>query len=141
MVAKAVVDAVEARIGVSWISVDGTHVPVFGINTTGQTPVDGSPFIEVQYPAANENQISIGTPGAQIFRETGGIRFVLSIARGLGVEQGMGWVDEIRALFRGKQFGGVNTWGVSSPVLDNSNDAGNYWTLAFVALYYTDILG
>jgi hypothetical protein len=141
MVAKAVIDAVEARLGATWTSLDGTSVPVFGINTNGQTPIDGSPFIEVQYPVANENQITIGAPGANIFRESGGIRFVLNIRRGLGVAQGMGWADELRALFRGKKFGGVKTWGVSSPVLDNSNDAGNYWTLAFVALYYFDING
>ena len=33
--------------------------------------------------------------------------------------KGLGWVDELRALFRGKKFAGVNTWGVSSPILDN----------------------
>lgn len=141
MVAKAVVDAVEARLGPSWTSIDGTVVPVFGINTTGQTPTDGSPFIEVQYPVANEDQITIGAPGVNVFREDGGIRFVLNIQRGLGVAQGLGWIDELRTLFRAKQFGGVSTWGASSPVLDNSNDAGMYWTLAFVVLYYFDING
>jgi len=140
MAASVVVDAVESRLGDIWVASDGTRVPVFGINTTGQTPIDGSPFIEVQYPASNESQITVGTPGSQVFRESGGIRFVLNVQRGLGVEQGMTWVDELRSLFRGQQFGGINVWGVGSAILDNSNDSGMYWTLAFVALYYTDIL-
>lgn len=142
MVAKAVVDAVEARLGGSyWTSIDGTAVPVFGINTVGQTPIDGSPYLEVQYPIADENQITVGAPGSNVFREDGSIRFVLNVQRGLGIEQGLAWIEEIRALFRGKQFSGVNVWGVSSPVIDKTNDAGNYWMLAIVALFYTDILG
>jgi hypothetical protein len=141
MAAKAVVDAVEARLGATWTSTDGSVIPVFGINTGGETPSDGSPFLRVQYPAADENQITVGTPGTHVFREDGRIELVLSIARGLGVAQGMAWADELRTLFRGRKFSGINTWGVTSPVLDSSNDAGNYWTLTFGASYYTDIFG
>lgn len=139
MVAKAVVDAVEARLGATWTSLDGTLVPVFGINVIGDTPSDGSPFLEVQYPVANESQLTIGQPGGgDIYREDGGVRFVLSIRRGLGIAQGLVWIDELRSLFREQVFGGVNSWAASPAVIDNSNDAGNYWTLAFVVLYNFD---
>jgi hypothetical protein len=142
MAQKAVMDAVAARLGNPWISgVDSASLPVFDPNTTGQSPVDGSPFIEIQYPISNADQISIGSPGSQVFRDLGAIRFVLSIQRGSGVSQGMGWCDEIAALFRGKQFSGVNTWAPSSPVLDNSNDNGNYWIMSFAVPYYFDIIG
>lgn len=141
MPSKAVVDAVEARLGLSWIASDGSVLPSFGINSTGQTPGDGSPFIETQYPIANGSQITIGSPGTNIWREEGAIRFVLNIQRQGGVAQGLAWADELATLFRGKQFGGVTTWAPSSPVLDNSNDAGNYWTLAFVVPYFFDLTG
>ena len=141
MASKAVVDAVEARLGPSWTAADGSVLPVFGINTSGDTPSDGTPFIATQYPVANGEQITIGTPGTQVWREEGAIRFVLNIARGAGVAQGLQWADELATLFRGKQFGGVSTWAPTSPVLDNSNDVGNYWTLSFVCPYYTDIQG
>lgn len=136
MAQKAVVDAVEARLAANW-----SATPYFGLNGGGEPPADGTPFLEVQYPVANTEQISIGSPGANVWREIGAIRFVLSIRRGQGVAQGLGYADTLAALFRGKQFNAVNTWGPSSPVLDDSNDRGNYWTLSFVVTYYFDYLG
>lgn len=142
MAQKAVMDAVATRIGNPWVSgVDNSSLGVIDPNTTALPPSDGSPFIEIQYPVANAQQKSIGSPGANVWREDGAIRFVVSIQRGSGVEQGMGWCDEIAVLFRGKQFSGVNTWAPSSPVLDNSNDSGNYWLLSFAVPYYFDIIG
>src|SRR5882724_10371232 len=121
MPSKAVVDAVEARLAANW-----TTTPVVGINLQPEVPADGSPFLTVQYPVSGGEQVSIGTPGAQRWRENGAIRFVLAIQRGNGVGQGLQWADSLAALFRGKQFSGVNTWAPSAPVLDDSNDRGDY---------------
>lgn len=141
MAQSAVIAAVAARLGSPWASMDASQLPVFDPNTRGQPPADGTPFLTIQYPLANSEQKSIGAPGNNVWRETGAIRFVLSIQRGTGVKQGMGWCDEIAALFRGKQFSSVNTWAPSSPVLDNSNATGNYWLLSFACPYYFDFLG
>lgn len=138
---KAVLDAVKARLGPTWSSIDGTAVPVFDINTVGQAPADGSPFIEVQFPVARRNNISVGAPGDNVVREDGGFRIILNVARGLGIEQGMGWADELGSFFANKQFDGVNTWQADPPILDNSNDAGNYETLAVIVDFYFDTLG
>lgn len=117
-----------------------TRCPVKGINLDGDTPADGSPFLAIEYPVANEQQITIGSPGANTYRETGAIRFVLSIVRGTGVDQGMAWAGELAALFRGKQFASVNTREALSPTLDDGNDNGNYWKLSFAVSYYFDFL-
>lgn len=134
MASKAVMDAIAARLAASW-----TATPVDTLNSVGDPPADGSPFLTVQYPIASEEQITVGAPGNNVFRESGVIRFVLSIQRGLGVDQGMSMVDMLRVLFRGKQFDGVTTWGASPPVLDDRNDSGNYWTLSLVVPYYFDL--
>lgn len=136
MAQAAVVAAVAARLAANF-----TRCPVVGINTQGDTDPAGKPFLAIEYPVANENQITIGAPGANVFRETGAIRFVLSIERANGIDQGMGWADELRALFRGKQFASVNTWAPSSPVLDDNNDSGTYWRLTFAVPYYFDFVG
>lgn len=136
MAQAAVVTAVAARLAASF-----ARCPVAGINLQGDTPADGSPFLTVEYPIANEQQITIGSPGANVFRETGAIRFVLAIQLGTGVKQGMDWADELRALFRGQQFASVNTWAPTSPVLDDANDTGNYWRLTFAVPYYFDFVG
>jgi hypothetical protein len=135
MAQAAVVAAVTARLA------SFARCPIAGINMQGDTPADASPFLAVEYPVANEQQITVGAPGNNVFRETGAIRFVLSIRRGRGVDQGMGWADELRTLFRGQQFANVNTWAPSSPVLDNANDSGSYWRLTFAVPYYFDFVG
>lgn len=136
MASAAVVTAVEARLAANF-----TRCPVVSLNLLGTAPDDGSPFLTVQYPVANGQQQSIGSPGANVWREDGAFRLILNIRRAQGVTEGMQWADELAALFRGKQFGGMSTWAPTSPVLDDSNDNGNYWVLSFVVPYYADILG
>lgn len=136
MPSKAVVDAVEALLAASW-----TLCPVVSVNTAATTPADGSPFLVVQYPMAGSEQKTIGSPGAQVWRERGTIRFVLSVPRGGGLSQWSDWADQLAALFRGKQFSSVSTWAPTSPVLNDNNDLGNYWQLSFSVPYYLDIIG
>lgn len=136
MAQAAVVAAVLARLTSGF-----SRCPIAGINLEGDTPADGSPFLDVEFPVANEQLITIGSPGSNVYRETGAIRFVLLIQRGQGVTQGLGWADELRTLFRGVQFATVNTWAPTSPVLDDSNDNGSYWKLTFAVPYYFDFLG
>lgn len=135
MASLAVVNAVKARVNASW-----TRATLIDINLQGYAPPDGSAFLVIQYPVSSNNQISIGTPGAQLWRESGMIRLVLNIRRGVGIAEGMGWMDELIALFRGAKFSGVNTWAPSAPTLDDSNDLGNYWVLSSVVPYYIDVL-
>lgn len=144
MASPAVTAAVTAQLA-SW-----TRAPVVDPNTQQEEPpvaVDGAgnvtaqPYLVVQYPVATSTQSSIGAPGANVWRERGVIRFVLNIPRAVGIGQAMGWMDELIALFRGQKFGGVNTWGPSSPILDDSNDVGNFWVLTSAVEYYADIIG
>lgn len=136
MASAAVIAAVEARIATYW-----TATPYFGLNTVGDPPADGTPFLSVQYPVANASQISIGAPGAEVFREEGGIRFVLSIQRGQGVAYWQALLETLIANFRAKKFSGVNTWAPTSPVYDDANDNGKYEKLSSVIPYYFDALG
>jgi hypothetical protein len=136
MARKAVVDAVEARLATLW---NGPRV--VGLNTFGEAPEDGSAFVVVQYPVANEEQITVGAPGNNIFREEGAIRFVINAVRGSGQTQALLWADELAALFRAKEFDGVRTFAPDSPAIDDRNDEGNYYSLAIVVPYWHDITG
>lgn len=143
MPSSSVLAAVEARIATYWTATDpgsGQPIAYFSPNTVGQAPADGTPFLTVQFPLANADQISIGSPGAEVFREEGGIRFVLSIPRGQGVSYWMGQLETLLGNFRAKKFSGVNTWAPTSPILDDSSDDGTYWKLTAVAPYYFDVL-
>lgn len=142
MASAAVMGIVRARVGALWVT-----TPVFYPNeqqtSSGlQTPADGSPFLEVQYPVSGEDQKSIGNPGNNIWREMGAIRFVLQIPRGAGVETYVSWLDGLRTNFRGKTLGSsgeMKTFQATPAVLDDRNDSGNYWSISSSVAYWYDI--
>ena len=124
MARKAVVDAVEARLTALW-----TECPVIGMNTVGEPPADGSDYLLVQYPVADDERIAVNQG---LYRETGGIRFVLHMQRGFGIAAALARSEALTALFRDQSFGGVITQTPSSAFLDNSNEDGNYLVLSLV---------
>jgi len=136
MALSAVSAAIEARLADNW-----TRCPVRGLNALdAEPPADNSAFIEVQYPVATSDQISMGAPGANVWRDEGAFRILLTIESGSGVTQALAWVDELAALFRGKVFDGVRTFAPTQPVLDDRNDAGGWFTLSFAVPYEHDII-
>lgn len=134
MAGKTVVDAVAARLAANW-----TLSAIIDDDTTGQGTGDGSPYITAEYPVSTENQITVGAPGNNIFRESGAFRIVLSCPTGGGISQPLDWIDQLRALFRGKQFSGVTTWTPSPAAIDNSNYVGGRFLISFSVPYYADL--
>jgi hypothetical protein len=134
MASKLVMDAVTARLATSW-----SDCPVIDPNTTSSSPADGTEFLTVQYPVANETHISLGQPGQRVFRETGAIRFVLSVPRGQGLAVGAQHADDLRALFRAAQFSGITCEGASPAAIDESNADGSYFILRIIVPYFVDV--
>ncbi|SHF02541.1 hypothetical protein SAMN02745157_1465 [Kaistia soli DSM 19436] len=138
-----VVAAVEGRLADFW-----SRCPVRGFQSDdGSAPLDGSAFLEVQYPYASSDQITIGAPGNNMFREEGAFRLVLNVPRDTnGRADALPWSDELAALFRSKHFGGIpgltgiTTWSPSSPVIDDATDDGNYLVLAIAVPYQANFL-
>jgi hypothetical protein len=135
MASQAVTDAVLSRLAANW-----TRTPIVPPSTRSDTPAAGTPFLAVQFPFSREEQVTVGTPGANVFREEGAIRLVLAVPRNVGLSAYLGWVDELRALFRAKSFTPVKTWAPSPPVIDDAIEAGPYVLLSFAVPYYADIL-
>ncbi len=133
MARQAVVDTVESYLAANW-----SAVPVFGENVEGATPTNGSPFILVQYPFMTSQQISIGAPGSNLWRDEGAFRIVIHVERGKGTKQGRQWADQLADLFRGKDLTVIQTSAPSAPVTDDRNDAGSYWKLSFAVPYRHD---
>lgn len=129
MARKTVVDAVEARLASLW-----THCPVVGVNDgKGEPPADASPFLVVQFPAANDERVTINQG---FYREEGGFRFVLHTERGLGKDEALTWIEELAVMFRDQKFGGVITQVPSAPLLDDNNDRGNFFVTS-IAVPFT----
>lgn len=133
MASKPVKDAFSARLAANW-----SFCPIVDVNDGGSVPNDRSPFLAVQYPVGTEEQITVGAPGANVFRERGAARFILSFPAGRGTSPWDEWVESLRDLFRGKQFGGVTTWAPSPPTTDDQSDDGGFFRLSFACPYYAD---
>jgi hypothetical protein len=135
MARASVMTAVRTRLGESvnaW--------PVRYPNETAEPPGDGSPWWEVQYPLADSEQITIGAPGNNVFRDTGVIRILLAVPRGQDVVPYETVLESVMALFRSKQFSGVSTYAPSPPVLHDRSDSGAFWSLSTSIPYYADLL-
>ncbi len=150
MASKAVVDAIEGNIGAivggvrKWTSTDGNILPVLGLNdNSDKRPTDGSPFIAIEYPVANEIWFTTGSPGANTFKEEGAFRIVLSEQKSIGTARAQGWVDELRALFRGIQLlsGALQCFEAPPSAINNSSDLGSYFEFSFAVPYHYYIQG
>lgn len=134
MAGKAVEDAVNARLAANW-----TATAIVADDTVDGGPPDGSPYVTVQYPVAQENQITIGAPGNNVFRETGAFRIVLNSPSGTGKDQVLVWMDQIRSIFRSKQFNGVTTFAPSPGIESNANYIAGRFLLTCAVPYQFDL--
>jgi hypothetical protein len=130
-----VVTAVQARLAAGW-----SHCPVQAdLNTGDRLPA--APFLTVLYPLSNAVQMSVGAPGANIWREEGVFLLVLEVERGRGTSDYQPWADELAALFRGKNFDGVQTFAPTSSPLGDDNEDGNFFKLSVAVPYQFDLIG
>src|ERR1700730_12690409 len=134
MAGKAVVDAVSAQLAANW-----TLTAIVDDDSSGQGTGDGSPYVTIEYPVSVENQITIGSPGNNVFRESGAFRIKLISPTGTGLSQPLALIDQLRAIFRGKQFSGVTTYAPSPGALDNSNYVAGKFILSSAVPYYVDL--
>lgn len=137
MASVAVQAAVDARVTTYW-----TATPVTARNDrAADTPLDASAFLSVQFPLSDAGQVSVGSPGAQLFRESGAIRFVLTIPRGDGDTYWRTQLEALLAHFRATKFAGVQTFAPTNPTDDDRGGEGNFYLLTAVVPYTADTLG
>lgn len=136
MPSKAVSDAFEARLQ-SWPNL--AACPLVDTNEVAAAPVR-PPYLEIEWPVGTEDCVSVGSPA--IFREQGGARFIITVATNTKgwKAQVIGWADEIRDLFRAKNFAGVETLEASPAVIDNRNRDGTKFHVPFAVAYRYDVL-
>ncbi len=132
MASSAVTAAVMGRIAANW-----TRLPVADANGSAAPPPDG--FLDVEFPVATENQITIGAPGSNVFREEGAFRLIISMPIGGGLSPYDAWLEELRVLFRNQVFDGVTTWGASPAIVDDRNDQGSFFKLSVAVPYRFDL--
>lgn len=134
MASKTVSDAVKAYLAANF-----STCPVYELSAQFEPPPDGSAFVQVQYPFGREEQMSVGDPGNNWFREEGALRLVVNTPAGDGVAVAAALADELRALFRNKRFDGVRTFEAQPITLDDGSDQLGYFQGSFAVAYEFDI--
>lgn len=131
MASIAVINAVKARLTASF-----TGAEVFYPN--GAIP-SALPHVAVQFPVANEEQASFGAPGANVFREEGAIRFVITVEWGEGHERAGSLASSLRNLFRNARFDGVRCYAPTTPVFNERSEEGGQYAVSLAVPYDFDI--
>lgn len=126
MPAKAVADAIEARLAANW-----TATTIVPYDTIGEPPAGVDAFLVVQYPVVNGSRPVLGRK----FWEEGAFRLVLNVASGIGLQQGLEWTDDLQDLFRSVKFDNVETFEPSGPVIVDDNDDGAWISYSVVVPY------
>jgi hypothetical protein len=128
--AKAVFDAVQARLQAHW-----TATVIIDYDTQAYPPdLDG--FVVHQYPVVNGVKPVLN----RVFWEEGGLRLVLNVRRGIGLAQGLDWSMELAALFREVKSGGVQFFEPSGPIIDDNIEEGDWISYAIVVPYRYEFL-
>lgn len=139
MASAVVMATIDAYVDANW---SGTLVTP---NSTMTPPADGSAFIEVSYPIAVEEQMSVGAPGNNVWREEGTVRIEFMIPSGTGLQTMTVQADALRAALRGKVLapasGHLRTEEASPLIPMGDSDDGNYAVHSFQVRYLYDIHG
>jgi hypothetical protein len=135
MARHEVLEAVKARFAAHFgpfpIGGKPTTIPVFHPNEN--TSTKGAPvYVEVQYPVAN----AVPRYLSRVMLEEGTIRLLVHTERGWGTDVSGPLANALTDLFSFKRFDGVQTFAPSSPVNDDRNDNGAYYTTSITIPYH-----
>lgn len=136
----AVMVAIDAHVAENW-----NYTPIIAPNGDASGPDDGSAWLEVQYPVASERMLTTGDPGNNYWREEGGVRVVLMVPLGIGLnDPAAPWmtrIDELRAALRGKKISDIVTYEASPAIIGDTNESGGHFELSFTVEYQYDVTG
>lgn len=123
MAKSAVKTAVAARLAANF-----NLGPVLYLNEDMLPPSDGSAWVRIEYPVAENIVTTLGRG----FREEGFFRVVVATEILSGTAKSTAWCEAIETIFRKQVFDGVNTM---APTIREGVDDGAY-LIAFVIVRY-----
>ena len=141
MSSKAVRDAIDNYLVVNWIT-----TPILQLdNVLDEAPlISIGPWLTLEYVSLDEEQMSLGAPGNNVYRESGVITFHLFIVSGTDIDAGLVNADILRDLFRGQVIDGVTIESIGAPNTQPGTVAistsGNWSGLSVQLEYHYDIL-
>ena len=138
MSSKAVQDKFNAYMLANWTDTD-----IYDVNNTIDAPPrdDLSDWIAIQYPGAGEEQVSMGDPGNNVWREEGVIVIHIQTASGIGNQEFLTIGEKLSNMLRAAVIDGIHIRSVSPPNFREDVKAfqGNWYSMTTALDYYHDI--
>lgn len=124
--------AILARLRANW-----TTTPIVVDNEDAQPPQPPTGFVAIEFPGGVADQITIGAPGENLFREAGAFMLHVFVPRGTGLDTARDWADQLAVIFRAQTFGGVRCW-APFPPHESARSEGNFYSISFGVPYQWD---
>ena len=106
-------------------------VPVIPAIVLGQPSDAHDAFIVIQYPVANGLKPAL----QRHYFEEGAARFVLNVRRSMEMEDALSMADDIASAYRDQTFLGVETFTPSPPIINDTTNDGNWFSLSVIVPY------
>jgi hypothetical protein len=106
--------------------------PVIPAIVSGQPPNSGTDaFVIVQYPVVNGSKPTIG----RHYFEEGAARVVLNVRRTVEMADALAMADTIAGIFRDYRFHGIESFTPSPPIVNDTSNDGNWFSLSVIVPY------
>ena len=139
MAAAKVIRAIELLIRDNW-----KHCDIRGFDEPPESavPSDMGAFAEITFPVEpEEEQISFGAPGNNVFREVGGFHFCVFVPKYEYLPKWAEFIDDLRDELRNWRStdGHMRVFETPSPAINDRSDREGYRELSIAVPYEYDI--
>lgn len=134
MSSSHVVQKVRERLTANWATtpiVSDTWL----VDDDEKPPADASYWVALDFPGAVEEKITVGSPGSDIFRESGVFQVHVFGPAGGGDVLLRTYAETIRGIFRAQTFESIRCYGADPPLIGLGHEDGR-WLRATVAVEY-----
>ena len=105
--------------------------PVIPAIVSGQPDNDTDAFVIIQYPVVNGSKPVLG----RHYFEEGAARLVLNVRRTLEMADALSMADDMAGIFRDHKFHGIETFTPSPPMVNDTSNDGNWFSLSVIIPY------
>jgi hypothetical protein len=105
--------------------------PVIPAIVSGQPPNGEDAFIIAQYPVVNGSKPVLG----RHYFEEGAARLVLNVRRSLEMADALAMADDLASVFRDRKFHGIESFTPSPPIVNDTSNDGNWFSLSVIVPY------
>jgi hypothetical protein len=123
--------AVEAAFQARLLAYTSDSPPVIPAIVSTQPDPDHEAFLVVQYPVVNGVKPVI----SRHYCEEGAARLVLNVRRSQEMATALSWADALASIFRDKKFDDVQTFTPSGPMVNDTSNDGNWFSLSVIVPY------